>query len=153
MPPPHLSERTAAALLGATDAMALAVSDELVAELVGATDLLISTPLYNFGIPSTLKAWFDHVVRAGQTFELTSSGYRPLLAGRTAYVVAARGGVARDGVHDDFARPYLGAILPFIGWSQVEIIDVSGMACPEATRQAQVAAAKAAVDQLFAAGA
>lgn len=148
-PPPHLTERTAAALLGAPDAAALALSDELIAELASARDLLISTPLYNFGLPSTLKAWFDHIVRAGRTFELRDGAYRPLLSGRTAYVVAARGGLGRPGIDDDFALPYLPVVLRFIGWSGVEVVQVGGTAMASAERQARMASALAAVDQLF----
>lgn len=147
-PPPHLCARTMAALLGAPGATD-ATSDELIGELAAATDLLISTPLYNFGIPSTLKAWFDHVVRAGHTFELRDGAYWPLLTGGTAYVVAARGGMARPAIDDDFVLPYLSAILPFIGWPRIELVPVSGMAFPSAMRDAQLAAAKTAVDRLF----
>src|SRR5699024_9065362 len=68
-------------------------SDALVAELKAADVLVLAAPMYNFAIPSTLKAWLDHVLRAGVTFQYTANGPQGLLTGKRAYVLTARGGI------------------------------------------------------------
>jgi FMN-dependent NADH-azoreductase len=120
----------------------------LIAELAGATDLLISSPLHNLGMPSSLKAWLDHVVRVGHTIERGPEGYRGRLAGRRAYVVTACGGL--PGEDDDFLVPHLRAALRLLGWAEVEVVRLVGTALaePERTRHAQLAAAELA--RLFA---
>lgn len=100
---------------------ALALSDELVAELRQADVIVIGTPMYNFNIPATLKAWIDMIARARLTFRYTENGPRGLLEGKKAYVVAATGGVP-VGSPMDFATPYLRHVLGFVGIDDVEII-------------------------------
>ena len=100
---------------------ALAVSDELVSELQAADVLVIGTPLYNFSIPASLKAWVDLIARARLTFRYTENGPEGLLAGKKAYIVIATGGVA-VGSPADFATPYLRHALAFVGITDVEII-------------------------------
>ena len=100
---------------------ALAFSDSLVAELKNADVLVISTPIYNFTIPASLKAWIDMVARARLTFRYTEDGPRGLLEGKKAYVVVASGGVP-VGSPVDFATPYLRHALGFIGITDVEFI-------------------------------
>lgn len=147
-PPPHLDARTLAAFWGEATASA-EVSDALIAELRQATDLLISTPLYNFGIPSTLKAWIDQVVRSGHTFELRDGVHEPLLRGRTAYVAAARGALPGGANTEDYRLPHLRTALRFLGWPCVEMIEVVGTSIPEAEPGARLAAALAAAEALF----
>src|SRR5690606_41258170 len=89
-PHPHLAA-TPVAAFGGHGTMPVPCSDAFIAELREATDLLVATPLYNFGIPSTLKAWIDHVVRSGTTFAYRDGRYEPLLRGRRAYLAIARG--------------------------------------------------------------
>src|SRR5918999_1054853 len=74
----------------------VAYSDALIAELRGADVLVLGLPMYNFGVPSQLKAWFDHIARAGETFKYTDKGSLGLLAGKKAYVFATRGGLYGD---------------------------------------------------------
>lgn len=100
---------------------ALAFSDALVAELKDTDVLVIATPLYNFSIPASLKAWIDMVLRARLTFRYTESGPEGLLQGKKAYLVVASGGVG-IGSPADFATPYLKHALGFIGITDVEII-------------------------------
>jgi FMN-dependent NADH-azoreductase len=100
---------------------ALAESDALVAELMAADVLVISVPLYNFGIPAKLKAWVDMVARARLTFRYTETGPVGLLRGKRAYVLAASGGTA-VGSEIDFATGYLRHILGFLGIDDVEIV-------------------------------
>lgn len=98
---------------------ALAPSDALVAELEAADIIVIGAPIYNFGIPATLKAWIDMVARAGKTFKYTESGPVGLLEGKKAYVAIASGGT-EVGSAIDFASGYLKHVLGFIGIHDVE---------------------------------
>ena len=102
-------------------ATGLAESDALVAELEAADVLVIGTPIYNFAIPASLKAWFDQVARPRVTFRYTEDGAVGLLDGKKAYVVLASGGVP-IGSPVDFATPYVRHMLGFLGISDVEFI-------------------------------
>jgi FMN-dependent NADH-azoreductase len=99
----------------------LAASDALVAELKQADVVIIGTPIYNFGIPASLKAWVDMIARARLTFRYTENGPEGLLQGKKAYVVVASGGVP-VGSSVDFATPYLRQALSFVGITDVEIV-------------------------------
>jgi len=99
----------------------LAYSDELVAELVDTDVLVIGTPIYNFNIPASLKAWIDMIARARLTFRYTADGPRGLLEDKKAYIVLATGGVPA-GSPVDFATPYLRHALGFVGIDDVEVI-------------------------------
>lgn len=97
----------------------LALSDSLVAELELADIVVIGAPMYNFGIPATLKAWIDMVARAGKTFKYTDTGPIGLLEGKKAYVAIASGGT-EVGSDIDFSSGYLRHLLGFIGIHDVE---------------------------------
>jgi len=99
----------------------LAESDALVAELQQADIVVIGTPIYNFGIPASLKAWVDMIARARLTFRYTENGPEGLLRGKEAYVVVASGGVPVDSPVD-FATPYLRQALRFVGVTDIEVI-------------------------------
>jgi FMN-dependent NADH-azoreductase len=100
---------------------ALALSDALVDELEAADVVVMGIPVYNFGVPSTLKAWIDMVARARRTFRYTANGPEGLLRGKTAYLLLASGGVAVDSPVD-FATPYMRQVLSFIGIDDVHVI-------------------------------
>lgn len=100
---------------------ALAGSDRLVEELESNELIVISTPIYNFGIPASLKLWVDQVARAGRTFRYTENGPLGLLNDKRAVILAASGGT-QVGSDIDFATPYLRHVLGFLGISDVEII-------------------------------
>ena len=104
----------------------LAFSDELIAELQWADHILITTPMYNFGVPATLKAWIDQVCRAGITFRYTANGPVGLLAGKRADIVITTGGAAL-GSPVDFASGYLRQVLAFIGIDEVDIYGADRM--------------------------
>ena len=111
---------------------ALAISDELVSELVEADEIILATPMFNFAIPASLKAWIDHVVRAGKTFRYNAEG-RPegLLAGKNKKVLAiiASGGAysERSGMTAlDHQSPYLRFILGFMGITDVRFVQAGG---------------------------
>lgn len=105
---------------------ALARSERLTGELLGADVLVLAAPMYNFAIPSTLKAWLDHVLRAGVTFKYTENGPQGLLTGKRAFVLTARGGIY-SGSPLDHQEPYLRQALGFIGIHDVGFIHAEGL--------------------------
>ena len=122
-------------------------SDALIEELKRADVVVLGLPMYNFGLPSTLKAYFDHVGRAGITFRYTEKGPVGLLTGKKVYVFAARGGLYA-GTQNDTETPYIRAFLSFIGMSDIEFVYAEGLAISEASKQQGIARANAAVDAL-----
>ena len=110
---------------------ALALSDELIAELRAADAVALSSPVYNFGVPAVLKAWVDLVTRARETFRYGAQGPEGLLKDRPVYLVMASGGTA-IGSEIDFAGRYLQHILGFIGIRDVRIIAADQMMVDEA---------------------
>lgn len=139
-PVPHLNATRFQAALTAPDertaeqAREAAIADELVEEVLAADVLVIGVPVYNFQVPSPLKAWFDHVARAGTTFRYTENGPEGLLKGRKAYVFVASGG-QYEGTDMDFVAPYLRHMLGFLGIDDVIFIRAEGMAMGEETSQ------------------
>ena len=117
---------------------ALALSDELIAELRAADAVALSSPVYNFGVPAVLKAWVDLVTRARETFRYGAQGPEGLLKDRPVYLVMASGGTA-IGSEIDFAGRYLQHILGFIGIRDVRVIAADQMMVDEAAawRQAR----------------
>ena len=105
---------------------ALERSNQLTDELVEADVLVLAAPMYNFAIPSTLKAWFDHVLRAGVTFKYGETGPQGLLTGKRAYVLTARGGIYAGGSLDH-QEPYLRQVLGFVGIHDVTFIHAEGL--------------------------
>jgi FMN-dependent NADH-azoreductase len=148
-PPPHIGSDFIAGThsqssdLTEEQRSAIALSDSLIAELEGADLVVLSVPMYNFSIPSTLKAWIDHIVRMGRTFSYSEAGPAPLLKGKQAILVLSSGGVYSSGPYKtmDFEEPYLRGILGFIGISDVQVVRVEGVSRgPEATEKATAAA-------------
>ncbi|HEV2555013.1 MAG TPA: FMN-dependent NADH-azoreductase [Bosea sp. (in: a-proteobacteria)] len=143
-PVPHLTTDSTAAIRGAEPAndaqrAAKALSDALVAELKAADTVIIGAPMYNFGIPSTLKSWFDHVLRAGVTFKYGETGPVGLLEGKRAIVVESRGGIYSSGPTQslDSQEPHLRTMLGFIGISDVTFVRAEKLGYgPEAREQA-----------------
>jgi FMN-dependent NADH-azoreductase len=143
-PVPHLTEDTVGVIRGApagTDAAraALALADRLVAEVKEADLLVIGAPMYNFGMPSTLKAWFDHVLRAGITFRYTPQGPEGLVTGKKAVVIESSAGVYSHGLSAamDHQEPHIRTLLGFIGITDVTFVRAEGLAFgPEAAAQA-----------------
>ncbi len=104
---------------------ALAVSDELIGELLEANDVVIATPMYNFAIPARLKSWIDHVVRVGKTVDRDGAQFKGLAGGRKVTVIVASGGNYAEGspaAGYNFETPYLKAILGFIGITDVKFV-------------------------------
>lgn len=108
----------------------LAVAEPLIAELEEADLIVVATPMHNFGIPSALKAWIDHICLPGRTFIYTNEGSRPILPqGKRAIIVAARGGMYGMPPFDalDSQVPYLTSILEFLGIKVADKIVVEGV--------------------------
>lgn len=125
-----------------------ATADAAIAELQAADVLVLGVPMYNFGIPSTLKAWIDSIARAGTTFRYTDNGPEGLLKGKKAYVLAARGGAYR-GTPADTQTPYLKTFLGFIGITDVTFVHAEKLNM-DADQQPQILAdAKAEIDKLI----
>jgi FMN-dependent NADH-azoreductase len=119
----------------AAQRQALAKSDQLVAEVMAADVLVIATPIYNFSVPASLKAWIDQIARARLTFRYTEHGPQGLLNGKKAYVLVATGGTEVGGAID-FATPWLKFVLGFVGIADVEVIAADrGMLRGDAARQ------------------
>lgn len=152
-PVPHLDAQRFGALLakeGARDAAqneVVAYSDTLIGELKRADVIVLGLPMYNFGVPSTLKAYFDHVARAGVTFRYTDKGSLGLLTGKQAYVFAARGG-RYAGTPADTQTGYVRAFLGFLGIENVEFVYAEGLAIGEASRQAALARAQSEIERI-----
>lgn len=122
-----------------------AISDTLIAELQAADTLVISSPIYNFGVPAVVKAWADLVARAGTTFRYTANGPEGLLTGKKAYITVASGGTP-VGSDIDFMSSWLTFFLGFLGIADVEIVAADATA--RADGQEKIASAKAAAAAL-----
>jgi FMN-dependent NADH-azoreductase len=109
---------------------AVKIGNEMIAELKEADEYLIATPMYNFAVPARLKAYVDHVVRAGLTFNANPDGsYTGLLTGKKATVIIASAGEYLPGTPTegyDAEKPYLSAILGFIGVTDVTFVQAGG---------------------------
>ncbi len=107
---------------------ATALSDSLIEELKSVDELLISTPLYNLNVPSNLKAYFDQVIRIGETFTMNSNGYEGLLKGKKAYLITVKGGMYRGTAMEslDFQEAYLKVILVHMGITVDTMLSLEG---------------------------
>ena len=129
---------------------ALALSNAMVDELVAADVIVIAAPMHNFGIPSALKAWIDHIVRPGRTFSYSAQGPRGLVESKKVVLVLARGGVYTTGPMQafDFQEPYLRTVLGFIGMTDVEVLRLEGLALGDEAVRAALASAAAQTGDL-----
>jgi FMN-dependent NADH-azoreductase len=111
---------------------AISHSDQAIKEIMDADVLVIGAPMYNFGIPSVLKSWFDHIARAGITFKYTSNGPEGLITGKKAYIAVTTGGIysSGDAMAADFVTPYIKTMLGFIGITDVTVVRAEGFAIP-----------------------
>jgi FMN-dependent NADH-azoreductase len=154
-PVPHLTAERFQAFQTAPEnrtveqAQQVAQSDELILELESADIVVIGLPMYNFGIPSTLKAWIDHVARAGKTFRYTKSGPVGLLADRPVLLFAARGGRYK-GTPGDTQSAYISNVLNFIGIRDIEFVYAEGLAMGGDSRSFALDAAARVIDRIAA---
>ena len=124
-------------------------SDALINELKQADVVVLGLPMYNFGLPSQLKAYFDHIARAGVTFKYTEKGPAGLLTGKKVYVFAARGGIY-VGTPLDTQTSYVRDFLRFLGMADVEFVYAEGLAISPQSKEASLAKAAVEVSRLAA---
>jgi len=155
-PVPNLTSETLAGVRGVAtteaEIAARKLSDELIAELRAADTIVIGAPMYNFSTSTLLRAWFDYVLRAGETFSYSEAGPKGLLGGKRAIVVEARGGLYSDGpaVAADFQEPYLRHLLGFIGITDVTFVHAEKLGYGPDARDAALKHAKARISELAA---
>ena len=153
-PVPHLDAARFGAFLSkpesrtAEQRAVLAYSDQLIEELRQADTIVLGLPMYNFGIPSQLKAYFDHVARAGVTFRYTEDGAVGLLTGKQAFVFAARGG-RYAGTTKDTQTAYVRDFLAFLGVSDVEFVYAEGLALGADVQARSLAGARRALQSMI----
>ena len=154
-PVPHLTAERFAAFLAKPDdrtpeqhAIA-AYSDALIDELKRADVVVLGLPMYNFGVPSTLKSYFDHIARVGVTFRYTEKGPVGLLTGKKAYVFATRGG-QYAGTPMDTQTTFVRTFLRFVGIDDVEFIYAEGLAMGDASKANALARAQSELAELAA---
>ena len=127
----------------------VAYSDALIDELRRAEVIVMGLPMYNFGVPSTVKAYFDHIARAGVTFRYTEQGSVGLLNGKKAYIFTTRGGYYAGTVNDT-ETAYVRQFLRFLGIEDVEFVYAEGLAISDTTRQAALSKARETIERLAA---
>jgi FMN-dependent NADH-azoreductase len=156
-PIPHLTGTTVAGVRGTPSTQdelsARVLSDELIAELRAADTIVIGAPMYNFSVSTGLRAWFDHVLRAGETFRYSEVGPQGLLPGKRAIVIESRGGLYSEGPAKalDFQEPYLRQLLGFMGVTDVTFIRAEKIGFGPEIREASIAQAIAEISSLKAA--
>jgi FMN-dependent NADH-azoreductase len=152
-PVPHLTAERFQAFLAKPDARTAeqqevaAYSDELIEELRQADVIVLGLPMYNFGVPSTLKAYFDHIARSGVTFSYTEKGPKGLITGKKAYVFAARGGLYA-GTPLDTQTSYVRDFLRFLGIDDVEFVHAEGLAMGDEPKNAALVKARESIRRL-----
>ncbi|MET0291354.1 MAG: NAD(P)H-dependent oxidoreductase, partial [Steroidobacteraceae bacterium] len=122
----------------------------LIAELKAASHVVIGAPMYNFSIPSTLRTWFDHVLRPGTTFSYSAAGPTGLIDDKPVIVIESRGGIYSEGpgVAADFQEPYLRQLLGFIGLTDVRFVRVEKIGFGPEARQQSIEQAIASLPQV-----
>jgi FMN-dependent NADH-azoreductase len=152
-PVPHLTAQRFGALIAkpeersAEQQAVVDFSDALIDELKRADVIVLGLPMYNFGIPSSLKAYIDHIARAGVTFAYTDKGPVGLMSGKKVYVFAARGG-HYVGTPMDTQTTYVRDLFRFLGIGDVEFIYAEGLNMGEQSKQSALANAQSAIKQL-----
>ncbi|WPP47317.1 FMN-dependent NADH-azoreductase [Pseudomonas sp. AN-1] len=154
-PHPVLDEAALGALFtpaeqrDAAQAARVALDDALIAQVQAADVVVLGVPMYNFGVPVQLKAWFDAIARAGVTFRYTENGPEGLLKGKRVYVALARGGIYRD-TPADSQVPYLKTMLGFLGMTEVEFVYAEGLSMGAVGVDKAFAAAQEQIEALIA---
>jgi FMN-dependent NADH-azoreductase len=138
---PHLSQKS----LVRADELEAARNAEALEQFLAADAIVIGAPVYNFTIPSQLKAWIDRITVAGKTFSYTASGPQGLAGGKEVVVAVARGGVRAPDASGEFGEPYLKFLFAFLGIDNVRFVRAEGLAISPQQRAASLSAARAAI--------
>ena len=161
--PAHLSGEILSALAGADTSgnaelqKQVALGEELISEFLDADVIIIGAPMYNFSIPSQLKAWVDRIARAGRTFRYTEKGPVGLVSGKRVIIASSRGSILTgDAPHEagwrhamDFQEDYLKTVLGFLGVTDVEIVRAEGLGLSPASREESIAKARQQIFERF----
>ncbi len=156
-PPPHFSPALVGALFGKPEDLNdaqradLALSEELVSEFLAADVVVIGAPMYNFSIPSQLKAWIDRIAQKGRTFTYTEKGPVGLAGGKQVTIASSRGGIYSAGAAAalDFQEAYLRGVLGFLGVTDVTTVRAEGVNISAEAKAKALAAAQAEAATLF----
>ena len=139
------------AVLGGDDAAAAQAGEAAMQQFLAADVIVVGVPRYNFGVPSTLKAWIDRIAVAGRTFKYTENGPIGLAGGKKVIVAEASGG-EYAGTAIDFVAPYLKQVFGFLGITDIEIVRAEGLAYGDEVRSKAMSDANVRInEQLFAA--
>jgi FMN-dependent NADH-azoreductase len=138
---PHLSQKS----LVRADELEAARNGAALAQFLAADAIVIGAPVYNFTIPSQLKAWIDRITVAGKTFRYTEKGPQGLAGGKEVIVAVARGGVRAPDASGEFGEPYLRFLFAFLGIDNVRFVRAEGLAISPQHRAASLSAARAAI--------
>ncbi|GAB3733907.1 FMN-dependent NADH-azoreductase [Luteimonas pelagia] len=144
-PLPHLDGHA----LAKADPDAVARDEAVLREFLDADVVVVAAPMYNFSIPSQLKAWIDRIAVAGRTFRYTQDGPEGLAGGKRVIVAASYGGV-HDATAGDFVAPYLRHLFGFLGVDTVEFVTAQGLAVSPEHRAAAIEGARGRIDALAA---
>ena len=127
-----------------------ALADTLIGEMEAADVIVIGSPMYNFTVPTQLKAWIDRVCQSGRTFKYTPDGPVGFLGGRRAIVAASRGGLYSSGkfAHRDFQIPYLREILAFMGITDVAFVTAERVNVSPADKARAIAEAESVIEEI-----
>lgn len=158
--PAHITAHTIEGFYAPAEAMtptlreATALSDELIAELKSAHTLLIAAPIYNFSIPSALKAWIDQIVRIGHTFGFDGQQFTGLVTGPRAVLALAYGAGGYQGPLSamDHLKPYLTQLLGFLGIQHIDVLSAEGTTTDPGAARTAVADARAQIPALVESG-
>ncbi len=155
-PLPHLDGMTIGAFFTPPDQRTAALneaaklSDQAIDELIAADIIVIGAPMWNFGIPSSLKAWIDHIVRTGRTFKYGIAGPESLLPkGKKVIIVSSRGGMYSESPMNamDYQETYLRAVLGFLGLTDVSFIRAEGVGMGEEAVKSAIVLAESQLSQ------
>jgi FMN-dependent NADH-azoreductase len=140
-PIPHLTSSA----LSKSDPLDAALGEALLTEFLAADVLVIGAPMYNFGVPSTLKAWIDRIAVSGRTFRYSAKGPEGLAGGRKVIVASARGSVYGEQNPADFQEAYLRQLFGFLGITDIEFVRAEGLGLSPEHRANGMRAAHAAI--------
>jgi FMN-dependent NADH-azoreductase len=138
---PHLSHRS----LARSDESEAARNARALEQFLGADVLVIGAPIYNFSIPSQLKAWIDRIAVAGKTFRYTANGPEGLAGGKEVIVAMPRGGLVGADPRTEFGESYLRFLFSFLGITNVRFLHAQGLSVSPQHREESLKAAHAAI--------
>ena len=141
-PLPHLD----GSALAKSDPVAATEAERVLEEFLAADVVVIGAPMYNFSVPSTLKAWIDRISVAGRTFRYTENGPQGLAGGKKVIVASTRGGM-HSGANSDFVEPYLRFLFAFLGITDIEFVTAEGLAYSPEHRITALATARATISR------